>query len=345
MIFPQTATFILREHKHRPIRGELLLIGRQTVALTIDAALELIEAAGVQPNKTFTTEIDRQTVGLDGREFITDRCFFSMFTSANVRALDVSAYEGAEIIHDLNAPAPPELHGIADFIFNGSCLDNLFDPATAVKALSKMLRPGGRIIHVEHGTAISGAYLCYSPEWFFDFYAVNDYQDCQLLFCTFPDGLHGDWYLFRWLPYVENDGKLQTSRTSLAVGDFVDLVIAEKGSASSDDRVPIQAHYRTMHDGDAERPDPYREKFLQFEASPRNVGRVVIGEHPDIAVIGKLLASGRFVDADLKAENANPKREDVSPTVLQPSSVLRSRLGRLKRILKRILAILHLRAA
>ena len=34
-IFPQTAKFILQEHKHRPIEGDIVLIGRQSVLLTI----------------------------------------------------------------------------------------------------------------------------------------------------------------------------------------------------------------------------------------------------------------------------------------------------------------------
>ncbi len=89
-----------------------------------------------------------------------------MFCDADVIALDVSDYEGAEIIHDLNTPLPNKYRSVADFIFNGSCLDNLFDPAMAIKSMSKMLRPGGRVMHVEHGSPIQGAFLCYSPEFF-----------------------------------------------------------------------------------------------------------------------------------------------------------------------------------
>jgi hypothetical protein len=104
-----------------------------------------------------------------------------MFSPGRVMALDVSDYEQAEIVFDLNETLPAKYHRIADFIFNGSCLDNLFDPATAIKSLSKMLRPGARVMHLEHGTAIQSAFLCYSPEWFFDFYAINNYADCQSL--------------------------------------------------------------------------------------------------------------------------------------------------------------------
>jgi hypothetical protein len=45
----------------------------------------------------------------------------------------VSPYEGAEIIHDLNRPVPDKLKESADFIVDGSTLDNVFDPAMVLR--------------------------------------------------------------------------------------------------------------------------------------------------------------------------------------------------------------------
>jgi hypothetical protein len=92
-IFPQTAAMILKEHKHRPIAGDVLLIGRQTVLLTVDSARALIAREGVKMKNGFLTEIDRSTVGAEQARYITDRSFFSMFSDAKVMALDVSDYE------------------------------------------------------------------------------------------------------------------------------------------------------------------------------------------------------------------------------------------------------------
>ena len=239
-IFPQTAAMILKEHKHRPISGDILLIGRQTVLLTVDAAQALMAREGIAVRDEFLAEIDRSTVGAEQSQYITDRAFFSMFSDAKVMALDVSDYEGAEIVHDLNVPLPATYENVADFVFNGSCLDNLFDPATAMKSLSKMLRPNGRIVHIEHGTPINGAYLRYSPEWFFSFYAANDYLDCQTYVCTFGRAMSNRWKVYKWHPYCARDGRLVPSHPSLAIGDFVNLVIAEKGIASNDTRTQFR---------------------------------------------------------------------------------------------------------
>src|SRR5262245_5247697 len=267
-IFPQTATMLLREHKHRPISGDVVLIGRQTVLLTLDEALALIKSEGVEPRANFIQEEDTTTVGSNVGHYITDRAFFSMFCDARTIALDVSSYEGAEIVHDLNVPLPENLRHVADFIFNGSCLDNLFDPAGAIKSMSKMLRPGGRVVHLEHGSPVQDAFLCYSPEWFFDFYAVNNYADCQIYVCMFNDGyMRFDWKLARWVPYSEHSDKLLPNPASLGVGHFINFVVAEKGIHSTDELTPIQSHYRSFHEDPT--ADVYRNCFLKFSQSKR----------------------------------------------------------------------------
>lgn len=258
---------LLKEHKHRPISGDILLIGRQTVLLTIEEALRLIGHEGIVPRSDFLRQTDTTTVGSDVGEYITDQAFFSMFSDAKVLALDVSDYEGAEIVHDLNAPLPAKYEGIADFIFNGSCLDNLFDPATAIKSMSRMLRPNGRVMHLEHGSPIQDAFLCYSPEWFFDFYAINDYADCQLFVCTFGSSLQNAWEIAKWHPFHEADGQYRTSRTSLWLGDFMIIAVAEKSAQSTDNNTPIQSHYRSLQS--RKESDLYLAKHIEFAKSGR----------------------------------------------------------------------------
>jgi SAM-dependent methyltransferase len=249
---PTVATLILREHKQKPIVGELLLIGRQSIMLTADEAIELLRREGVPLRPDYVRNPDTTTTshraGVDG---ISDRTFFSMFTDARVMALDVSDYEGAEIVHDLCVELPDKFRNIADFIFNGSCLDNLFDPARAIRSISKMLRPGGRNMNVEHGTPCSGALICYSPEWFFDFFAVNNYSDCQTLVCKFGKSSLGDWRVYWWRPYFLIGGKLRMSYPSFKE-DFVTVSLAEKGPHSTDDKTPIQGGYRVAHDPTAD---------------------------------------------------------------------------------------------
>ena len=228
-IFPAVIKLLKREHDFKPITGDLLLIGRQSI------------------------ECSEQT----------DKDFFASFCDARFHALDVSDYEGADIIHDLNAPLPGHLAGVADFIFDGSCLDNIFDVGNAMRSLSRLLRPGGRIMLMEHGTAIQGALMTFSPEWFFNFFAANGYADCQVYLGIFPFGMRGEWFLRLWEPFDLDENPAPATP---GCGHFVNLVIAEKGPDSTDDRIPIQAQYRVMHQSENAR---YLAAYHRYKANRR----------------------------------------------------------------------------
>jgi len=236
-IFPAVVDMLRAEHRYRPITGDVLLIGRQTIEFS-----------------------DK-----------TDEEFFSQFDGIRFHALDVSDYEGADIIWDLNVPIPITMNGICDFIFDGSCLDNIFDPAAALRSFSKMLRPGGRMMLMEHGTAIHGALTSFSPEWFFNYFAINDYNDCQISLCTFPDGMWGGWECHSWVPFAEDDVPVSASPAvppapQRGIGDFVSMVLAEKGECSSSEQSPVQAQYRLLHGADNAR---YLEAHRRYLASGR----------------------------------------------------------------------------
>lgn len=281
-ILPQQAAFILREHKHRPIEGDILLIGRQTVWLTLDQAYNLLKQEGIEPRRGHLIEYNHSTMGAKGN-WITDRSFFSLFSSGRVIALDVNDFEGAEIVHDLNSELPERFFGIADFIYNGSCLDNLFDPAMAMRSTSKMLRPLGRILDAEHSTAVANAFICYSPEWFFDFFAINNYADCQVFICKFgPNSVTGggaisdSWQVHWWRPFRQTGPTSFVANTSYPGENVVVwerlliMCCAEKGTASTDHKTPIQACYRVAYNPNGD--DHYIERYQAYIRSGRTFG-------------------------------------------------------------------------
>jgi SAM-dependent methyltransferase len=261
------AKLILHEHKYRPVNGSILLIGRQTVLMTPELAIELVKAEGLEVRREAKIEIDHSTFG-KGHGLITDRSFFSLFSPANVVALDISSYEGAEVIADLNQPLPSHLQNSADFIYNGSCLDNLFDPACALKNMSALLKPGGRIIHTEHGSPMQHAYIMYSPALFFDYYAINGFDDCRIYTLYFEKEILEPLYAFHWQPFYQTRaGKQQLTTHTLANNHHaVIYVVAEKGETSTVDKSPIQGMYRTMHGSSG---DLYFRAFERFSSSKR----------------------------------------------------------------------------
>ena len=261
------AKIILQEHKYRPIEGVILLVGRQTVTLTPDQARDLVKEEGIDIRPDALTEIDSETYGADGRNLITDRAFFSLFSSAEMISLDVSDYEGASIVADLNQPIPERYYGCADFMFNGSCMDNLFDPASALKNMSRLLKVGGRVMHVEHGSPVQGAYIMYSPAYFFDYYAANHFADCKTYVMMFSNVLN-PWHVFEWQAYHKIDGGAwcQTGHMHSDWPNLLNVVVAEKSAESTADHAPIQGFYRQVHDTEK---DLYLNAFKRFSASKR----------------------------------------------------------------------------
>lgn len=235
MILLPIACMLIAEHKRRAIAGDLVTIGRQTVPLSADLVRSIVHEAGLEPRSDWVEELDGETASSD--RGLTDRSFFSMFCDARVSALDVSDYEGAELVHDMNCALPLNLREVADFVFDGSCLDNIFDPARAIKSMSHMLRTDGRLFCYNHATPIQSAYLSFSPEWFFDFFEANAYRDVRIYLCAF-DAVRAPWDVVEWKP-----GDSKPSR------DYIIVASGEKTERSTNNLSPIQAHYRKLHAG------------------------------------------------------------------------------------------------
>ena len=62
--------------------------------------------------------------------------------------LDNSAYEGAQVIHDLNEPLPESLHSSYDTVIEIGVLEHIFNIGVAMKSVAQMVRPDGRFLSV-----------------------------------------------------------------------------------------------------------------------------------------------------------------------------------------------------
>jgi SAM-dependent methyltransferase len=259
---------ILKEHAHRPLAGKGLLIGRQSVFFTQDN-MRAIAASENVPLKDIQLSKDTETRA--GGE-ITDYELFTSFCDLEMDALDVTDYENANIVHDMHYPVPAALHNQYDFIYNGSCMDNLFNPAEFLKNCSRMLKSGGRILSIEHGSAYPGGYLLYSPDFFLDFFAINNYADALVLVCDFlgnrsPHHIQSPWTLWRWNPLLH--GKANEHSMHLSLSNRLILSIAEKSVDSTNERIPIQGQYRTS---EGLNEPVYEQSYQRFLKSSRVSG-------------------------------------------------------------------------
>lgn len=72
---------------------------------------------------------------------------FSRLGFPGLQALDISDFEGADHIFDLNQDELPEhLTSRFDAVFNGGTLEHVFHVPNALTSITRMLRPGGVVV-------------------------------------------------------------------------------------------------------------------------------------------------------------------------------------------------------
>jgi hypothetical protein len=260
---------LIRERNYRPLAGEVLLVGRQTVYLAPETLLELlkehgIDVADIRPEDL---EIDKSTVDRH-RSFsadeplVSDTQLLRLLGAERVLALDHSDYEGAEIVHDLTKTVPDKLRGCADFIIDGSTLDNVFDPAIVITNFAEMLRPRGRLITTNMYSNHYEPYVIVPPLWYLDYFTVNGFIDCKVYILVYnEDGSRTDVFT------IDVDALIDPTRVVSAFtapGMMATIVVAEKGSNSTTHLRPSQQQYRS-----AEEWDRYRDNLKKIRSSDR----------------------------------------------------------------------------
>jgi hypothetical protein len=253
-ISPNVMEGLIRECKYKSFDGVAYTLGRQTMSLDPKQTNMLFRNLSFNPigGTAADDEIDTVTSYLNQMEFnpIRDTKFFKMLGFSEVKAIDVNDFESAEIILDLNKEIPDALLGTCDLLVDGSTLDNVFDPVTALRNSVKLLKTNGRLCLVElvnfshHFTGIP--YLIITPMWLYDFFCANNFVDCQMYATIyFPDGPCTFKFNHKFATRQRKGGLVVPIVSEYPVAL---TVFAEKGKNSSLDRTPSQHAYRSAEE-------------------------------------------------------------------------------------------------
>ncbi len=110
--------------------------------------------------------------------------FFKLYGFKEVHALDVSDYEKADIIFNLNDELPENLSERFDIVFDGGVIEHVFNIGKAFTNICRMTKVGGYIFsHNPTYNCLHNTFWNISPEMFLDFYSANNYQilDCSMI--------------------------------------------------------------------------------------------------------------------------------------------------------------------
>ncbi len=134
---------------------------------------------------------------------IHQRTLFQMlgYRPQAVQGLDVSDFEGAEYVHDLNLPVPAAWHGQYDFIFDGGTVEHVFSIKEAFYNLARLCRVGGVCAHFSPTDLINHGFINLNYHIFQDFYSRNGFECVQLKYVAVPcDTAEADKYLLEIEP-------------------------------------------------------------------------------------------------------------------------------------------------
>ena len=83
-------------------------------------------------------------------------------------ALDYSGYQGANLVHDLNQPLPPQLEARYDAVIDGGTLEHVFDFPLALRNAMRLAKPGGALFLCTPANNLFGhGFYQFSPDLFY----------------------------------------------------------------------------------------------------------------------------------------------------------------------------------
>ena len=157
------AEFLLAARKQGLEFGRALTVGRQWLMVSPFETEKLLKKNGLWPDlsrEQFLKDFAQIPAYLDP--------LLKVLGAISVSALDISNFEGATLLHDLNRPIPSEWKGQYDFLFDGGSIEHVFNFPQAIRNYCDLVRVGGSIIIFTVANNFCGhGFYQFSPELFY----------------------------------------------------------------------------------------------------------------------------------------------------------------------------------
>ena len=127
--------------------------------------------------KDFKNEFGSWPATLDDYQWgdYADGFFRDFLGVARLTVVDASAYEGADVIHDMNIGVPSEFFNQFDAVIDCGSLEHIFNVPVALTNLAKMLNVGGTIFITTPANNLMGhGFYQFSPELMFRVFAEEN---------------------------------------------------------------------------------------------------------------------------------------------------------------------------
>lgn len=181
--------------------GSVLQLGRQCILFDAQllqkyALLHQVPLRKIEPQLSFDSHYRK--LG-----FIDDHTLFKSLGFQEVKSLDFSNFEGADLVWDLNQTIPEEYWGKFDLIYDGGTAEHVFHFPQVLKNIHLLLKEGGIVIHVSpsHNHVDHGFYM-FSPQVYSEYYRSNRYSILTSHFFEYSPDHQKPWTIYAYEPGV-----------------------------------------------------------------------------------------------------------------------------------------------
>jgi len=238
---PGAASLLLDEARRRPFSGSVVTLGRQHVYFTNNMLAERASRAGVRLTAAKVTP--HREPDLAKRGFMSDDSFLAALGFTESVRIDVSDYEAAEEVFDLNAAeTPPHLAGRFDAVLDSGTIEHVFHVPNALANLCRLVKPGGRIIHFTPASNhLDHGFWMFSPTVFQDYYATNGFEVNSIRIVRFsPRHTTAPWLVYDYAPGCLSGDVMWGGLDGAMYATFA---VVTKTAESTCDRIPQQGWY------------------------------------------------------------------------------------------------------
>ncbi len=171
---------ILKSLSFSKNKNKCLTLGRQGIHIN----KYIIDLISKKYNINFTNNI------------INPYCekLFNELGFETVESIDKSTYENATYIHDLNISIPSILKNRFDYIFDGGCIEHIFNTSQVCQNIIDMLNINGLFVSVTCNNNFSGHGIYqFSPEFFMSVFSKKYGMEILELYLAKVNDLSENW--------------------------------------------------------------------------------------------------------------------------------------------------------
>jgi SAM-dependent methyltransferase len=225
---------LLKEGVRKPFGGKLLLLGQGDIYFDLHHLKRMATIAG------FTLDDSVPVAPSHNPAFAAKghphcQTVFKMLGFESISVLDFSAFEGADVVHDLNQELPEELHGQFDMVIDHGTLEHVFDFPTGLNNVFKLLKIGGRAhFSMPSGNFFDHGFYMLQPTLMSDWLTTNQWEINSIQVARFTPNqeIEPVWFadyepgMFETLSYGRMDNCLYSTqatatKTAESTGDFI----------------------------------------------------------------------------------------------------------------------------